>query len=69
MLSFCAYKKFNDFCVDASFSVDKGEFVALFGASGAGKSTILRLLAGFEKADFGAKLCRVFAGFVRFKRA
>ena len=54
MLSFCAYKKFNDFCVDASFSVDKGEFVALFGASGAGKSTILRLLAGFEKADFGA---------------
>lgn len=54
MLSFCAYKKFNDFCVDASFSVDKGEFVALFGASGAGKSTILRLLAGFERADFGA---------------
>lgn len=54
MLSFCAYKRFNNFCLDISFSVEKGEFIALFGPSGAGKSTILRLIAGFEKAEFGA---------------
>jgi len=36
-----------------SFAVEPGEFVALVGASGAGKSTILRLLLGFEPPDSG----------------
>jgi len=29
---------------DVSFNIDKGEFVAVYGASGAGKTTLLRLL-------------------------
>lgn len=36
-----------------SFSIEKGEFVSLIGASGAGKSTMVRLLTGEEKPDQG----------------
>lgn len=36
-----------------SLDVTAGEFVALPGPSGRGKSTLLRLLAGFERADAG----------------
>ena len=33
---------------DISFDVNKGEFVAIMGASGSGKTTILRMIAGLE---------------------
>lgn len=36
-----------------SFSVENGDFVAIIGASGCGKSTIFRLINGLEKADSG----------------
>ena len=36
-----------------SFKVHPGEYVALVGKSGCGKSTIMRLLLGFEKAESG----------------
>jgi ATP-binding cassette subfamily F protein 3 len=36
-----------------SFSVHPGERVALVGANGCGKTTLLRLLAGFDKPDKG----------------
>ena len=41
---------------DVSFTVDKGETVAVIGYSGAGKSTMLRCLIDLEKADGGAVL-------------
>jgi iron(III) transport system ATP-binding protein len=38
---------------DVSIEVSKGEFIALVGESGCGKTTILRLIAGFEDPDGG----------------
>lgn len=35
------------------FSIDKGEFVVIAGASGAGKSTILNILGGMDKCTSG----------------
>jgi putative ABC transport system ATP-binding protein len=39
---------------DVSFSIDKGEFVIVLGASGAGKSTILNLLGGMDGVTDGS---------------
>ncbi len=39
---------------DVSFRVEPGEFVALTGPSGSGKSSLFRLLLGFEKPSSGA---------------
>ncbi|AQW88021.1 molybdenum ABC transporter ModABC, ATP-binding protein [Campylobacter pinnipediorum subsp. caledonicus] len=44
------------FLLDAKLSIKDGEFVAIYGKSGSGKTTILRLLAGFETPDSGAIL-------------
>lgn len=38
---------------NVSFSVEKGEFVAIIGQSGAGKSTLFHLIAGLDFADNG----------------
>jgi NitT/TauT family transport system ATP-binding protein len=38
---------------NVSFSVGKGEFVCLIGASGCGKTTTLKLIAGLEEATSG----------------
>lgn len=41
---------------DVSLSFDRGEFVAITGRNGSGKTTITRLLTGLEKPDTGAIL-------------
>src|ERR1700686_4765289 len=43
---------------DIDFQIDPGEFVSLAGRSGAGKSTVIKLLIGEEKPSKG----RVFFG-------
>lgn len=48
------------------FSIDKGEFVVVVGPSGAGKTTVLNILGGMDKASGGEVLvdreghCRLF---------
>ena len=38
---------------DVSFNVKQGEHIALVGASGSGKSTMMRIMLGFEKPESG----------------
>ena len=38
---------------DISFNIRQGEFFSLLGASGCGKTTLLRMLAGFEQPTLG----------------
>ncbi len=53
MLDAHIVKARHDFTVDVRLKLRQGERVALFGASGAGKSTVLSCLAGFEAPDSG----------------
>src|SRR5437867_5773687 len=38
---------------DINLAIEKGEFVAIVGFSGAGKTTLISLIAGLLKADSG----------------
>ncbi len=48
-------KKFEkqEILKDINFSLEKGEILTILGSSGSGKSTILNLIAGFEKPNSG----------------
>src|SRR6266849_6176848 len=47
-------KKRRDIKVNVSLELDKGSSLGLFGASGAGKSTVLACIAGIEEPDDGS---------------
>ncbi|HEX3768630.1 MAG TPA: ATP-binding cassette domain-containing protein, partial [Puia sp.] len=55
MIKFSAYKILDTaegkMPLDVSFHLEKGQLITLFGKSGTGKTTILRILAGLTKAD------------------
>lgn len=46
-------KRYGDFTLDVDFSAGNGEALALLGASGSGKSTALRCIAGICRPDWG----------------
>ena len=46
-------KRRGDFTLDVSFSADPGSTTVLIGESGAGKTSVLRLLAGLDRLDTG----------------
>lgn len=49
------HKRFGDFVAlnDVSLDFAEGELTALLGPSGCGKTTLLRIIAGLERADAG----------------
>jgi molybdate transport system ATP-binding protein len=50
-------KKLPHFNIDVSFSCKSGRLLALVGPSGAGKTTIIRMLAGLDRPDTGRITC------------
>lgn len=53
MLSFSAEKRFGDFRFAAEFNTPASGLLALFGRSGAGKTTLINILAGLARPDTG----------------
>ncbi len=53
-------RRFGDFPVldGLSLRVDEGDRVGVVGDNGAGKTTMIRILAGVDEADSGARNCR-----------
>ena len=51
----CCTKRYGDFVAadGVSLEIAKGEFFTLLGSSGSGKTTTLRMIAGFERPDEG----------------
>ncbi|MEO8294043.1 MAG: ABC transporter ATP-binding protein [Gemmatimonadota bacterium] len=66
-------RRFGDFTAldGISLAIAPGEFLTLLGASGSGKTTTLRLLAGFDQPDSGSILMDGvdIAGLPSFKRS
>jgi len=53
MLEARIIKKRREISVDVSLALENGQSLGLFGASGAGKSTVLACIAGIEEPDDG----------------
>ena len=53
-------KKYDTFELkDISLSINKGEYLVILGPSGAGKTVILEIIAGLEKADIGEVIKKI----------
>lgn len=63
------YKSFEnkEILTDISLSISKGDFIALIGPSGTGKSVLLKILAGLEKPSKGSVSYFPIAGEKRIK--
>lgn len=46
-------RKYKEFELNLSFSIEKGELLSVIGPSGSGKSTTLSIIVGIEKCDSG----------------
>lgn len=53
---------------DINFDIPKGQFVTLVGASGCGKTTLLRVLSGLETPDTGSVAINVSGNAQRFAK-
>ena len=53
MLEVKVKKSLSEFTLEVSFSVERGRYLVVLGRSGAGKSMLAKLIAGFEKCDEG----------------
>ena len=53
MLAFAAEKQLGDFRLDVAFTSGSRGLLALFGRSGAGKTTVINVLAGLARPDNG----------------
>lgn len=49
-------RRYEDFFLQTDFHVKSNEIVSLLGSSGSGKTTSLRIIAGFEEMDSGSIL-------------
>ncbi len=54
MLEAHILKRRRDLIVDVHLKIEEGGSLGLFGASGAGKSTILSCIAGIDQPDHGS---------------
>ncbi|WP_243156449.1 DUF3744 domain-containing protein [Clostridium sp. C8-1-8] len=52
-LSFKYFKEKEDILSNISFSIEKGEMLAILGNNGAGKSTLMKILTGIERQSSG----------------
>ena len=51
-----SYEGVTNALADVSFTIREGEFIFLTGQSGAGKTTLFKILFGWEKIDRGQVL-------------
>ena len=63
-----AYSKETEILSEISFSINEGEVFGIIGASGIGKSSLLRLIAGLERPSKGTISYKgnIFSGDNRF---
>ncbi|MBI9079916.1 MAG: ATP-binding cassette domain-containing protein [Pseudodesulfovibrio sp.] len=52
-LTVAVRKQLSHFCLDVNFQCKPGSLTAVVGPSGAGKTTLIRIIAGLEKPDSG----------------
>jgi len=51
-------KKLKHYTLDVSLSCERGKILSIVGPSGAGKTTVLRMIAGLDRPDSGIVACR-----------